>query len=106
MTAGQLRVEQLHEILARAQAVRRDRSRRMRTGGRRRAVPVAHELGEVRIADFGAVDVLVTGGNRADDGVHGADFGEDWRIFYGISTAARRANLAGFRNRNGRTRSR
>ncbi len=69
MARDQLRFEEIGEILRGAQA-----SRQHGLVGTRRAVllavPALHELDEVRIADFGAVDVLVAGRNRVRNGGH------------------------------------
>jgi hypothetical protein len=66
----QLRFEQILEVARGAKAARQDRFVGAR-GTTRLAEPVLREFDEVLVADFGAVDVLVAGGNRLEDGGHG-----------------------------------
>src|SRR6185312_8010177 len=69
MPRNQLRLEQLAEIARRA-----DAARQHGFAVTRRAVhlpvPGLHELGEILVDDFGAVEALVAGRDRSLDGVH------------------------------------
>ena len=70
VTRDQLRIQQRLEVRHGTQRARQHRLVGMRPR-LHRAVPVANELLEVLITDFGAVDVLVTGGDERGDSVHG-----------------------------------
>ena len=66
----QLRFEQLEEVASGAARCPAAPARPARLA-RRAAVPAAHELDEVLVADLGAVDVLLPGGNELGYGGHG-----------------------------------
>ena len=69
MPADQLRVEQFHKVTQCTKTARQHRCV-LRGHAHWQTLPALHELDEILIANFSAIDVLVAGGDGVRNGVH------------------------------------